>query len=68
MTASWCWIMILDGQLMWIICIIIYRSDYVEKMDDTFTYAPHPIPKPIQQQILLLLNINRHSHDILIKI
>ena len=43
-------------------------SDYIEKLDNTFIYPPHSIPKPIQQQILLRLNINRYSHNILIKI
>ena len=25
---------ILDGQLMWIMCIIIYMGDYIEKLDN----------------------------------
>ena len=46
----------------------VYMSDYVEKLDKASIYPPHPLPKPIQQQILLLLNINEHSHIILIRI
>ena len=48
MTVWWRWIVMLDGELMWIICIIIYVGDYNKKLDDTFTYPSHPIPKPIQ--------------------
>ena len=48
MTVWWRWVVILDGQLMWIICMIKYMGDYIGKLDDTFIYPPHPILKPIQ--------------------
>ena len=28
--------------------IIIYMGNYIEKLDNTFIYPPHPIPKPNQ--------------------
>ena len=28
--------------------IIIFMGDYIEKLDNTFIYLPHPIPKPNQ--------------------
>ena len=40
MTVSWGWIVILHGY-------IIYMGDFIKKLDNTFKYPPHPIPKPI---------------------
>ena len=48
MTVLWLLIVILDGHLIWIICISLYMGDYIEKLDNTFIYPPHPIPKPNQ--------------------